>query len=73
LSPSTAANKPPIELIARPHPFSAERVRFELPEDGSLADILSAAGVRAPAHVWVGEHYVPAARWHRAYPRAAGT
>jgi len=61
-------------LIAVPHPFRTESVTHEVPDGLTLADMLEHVQcdpiLRRHAHIWIGDHYVPAVNWRRVRPRA---
>lgn len=65
---------PLVRVSAIPRPFSAEPVRVELPEGGSLADILEVVQpdpvLRRFAHVYVGDEYVCPTWYARVRPKA---
>jgi hypothetical protein len=63
-----------LQIIARPHPFSAERISLTLPAGPCLAEMLEAVGLSSPyALVYVGDRLIPAERWSRAWPRPGAT
>jgi hypothetical protein len=68
----TLIEQPPtFRVVAAPRPFSTERVDLEVPEGGTILDILRAANVREelPARVFVGDVLIPRAWWARVRPK----
>jgi hypothetical protein len=58
-------------VFAAPHPFSIERVEMRLPEGGTIADIIAAAGIPRGCTARVTINGVPCAEewWPRVKPR----
>jgi hypothetical protein len=58
-------------VVAAPRPFSTERIDLQLPEGGTLLDVIKAAGIPAgcDARVFVGDRLVPREWWPRVRPR----
>jgi hypothetical protein len=64
-------------LVAAPHPFKTETIERTVPEGLTLLEMLELSQVdpvlRAHAHIWIGDQYVPRDRWRLVRPKAGAT
>lgn len=62
----------PVVLSGRVAPFPDQVVRHELPEGGTIDDLIRASGIRPNAfmRVWVGGREVPSHAWKHVRPKA---
>lgn len=64
-------------LVAAPHPFKTETIDRIVPEGLTLAEMLEHAQcdpvLRAHAHIWIADQYIPRHLWHRVRPKPGVT
>lgn len=63
-----------VRVRAAVNPFGLDTVDLNVPEGLTIAQIFEIAQpdpiIRANAHVFIGEHYIPKENWHRVKPKA---
>jgi len=63
----------PVSLIARPHPFSTDRIQQDVPEGLPIADVFRLIGLNPDpifARVFIDDQLIPKAEWEWAMPAA---
>lgn len=62
-----------VSVRAALHPLKTERVDFTVDAGANVAEIFERAQpdelLRANAHIYVGEYYIPRENWHKVYPK----